>query len=129
MTFPRSPLCLISILSFASVAGGPALADTAVLSPVRDNTLYEDSAGSFSNGAGDYLFAGSTARGSIRRALLAFETQQRGLGFSMVELLSSCPTNWKVTPNEALKFVGEQMLPVFPLGDYKKIPELAELKV
>lgn len=60
---------------------------------------------------------------------LAFETQQRGLGFSMVELLSSCPTNWKVTPNEALKFVGEQMVPVFPLGDYKVISEIAELKV
>ena len=60
---------------------------------------------------------------------LAFETQARGLGFSMVELLSSCPTNWKVSPNEALKFVGEQMVPVFPLGDHKIIPEVAEIKV
>jgi 2-oxoglutarate ferredoxin oxidoreductase subunit beta len=60
---------------------------------------------------------------------LAFETQVRGLGFSMVELLSSCPTNWRVSPNEALKFVGEQMVPVFPLGDYKVNPEIAELKV
>jgi 2-oxoglutarate ferredoxin oxidoreductase subunit beta len=68
-------------------------------------------------------------RKSKKAIRLAFETQQRGLGFSMVELLSSCPTNWKVTPNEALKFVGEQMVPVFPLGDYKKIPEIAELKV
>lgn len=60
---------------------------------------------------------------------LAFETQERGLGFSMVELLSSCPTNWKVTPNEALKFIEEQMVPVFPLGDYKVNPEIAGLKV
>lgn len=60
---------------------------------------------------------------------LAFETQVRGLGFSMVELLSSCPTNWKLSPNEALKFVGEQMVPVFPLGDYKVNPEIARLKV
>lgn len=68
-------------------------------------------------------------RKSKKAIRLAFETQQRGLGFSMVELLSSCPTNWKVTPNEALKFVGEQMVPVFPLGDYKVIPEIAELRV
>ena len=60
---------------------------------------------------------------------LAFETQERNLGFSMVELLSSCPTNWKLTPNEALKFVGEHMVPVFPLGDYKVNPEIADLKV
>jgi 2-oxoglutarate ferredoxin oxidoreductase subunit beta len=68
-------------------------------------------------------------RKSKKAIRLAFETQQRGLGFSMVELLSSCPTNWKVTPNQALKFVGEHMVPVFPLGDYKVIPEIAELKV
>ena len=60
---------------------------------------------------------------------LAFETQQRGLGFSMVELLSSCPTNWKLSPSEALKFVGEHMVPVFPIGDYKVISEVADLKV
>ena len=60
---------------------------------------------------------------------LAFETQERGLGFSMVELLSSCPTNWKITPNEALDFIEEYMVPVFPLGDYKVHPEIGNLKV
>jgi 2-oxoglutarate ferredoxin oxidoreductase subunit beta len=60
---------------------------------------------------------------------LAFETQQRGLGFSMVELLSSCPTNWKMGSQEALEFVAEQMTPVFPLGDYKVNPALESLKV
>lgn len=68
-------------------------------------------------------------RKSKKAIRLAFETQQRGLGFSMVELLSSCPTNWKLTPNEALKFVEEHMVPVFPLGDYKVIPDIAALKV
>jgi 2-oxoglutarate ferredoxin oxidoreductase subunit beta len=60
---------------------------------------------------------------------LAFETQQRGLGFSMVELLSSCPTNWKLGPQEALDFIAEKMIPVFPLGDYKVHPALEDLKV
>ena len=60
---------------------------------------------------------------------MAFETQQRGMGFSLVELLSTCPTNWKVTPHEALDFVKEQMMPVYPLDDFKVHPELAKLKV
>jgi 2-oxoglutarate ferredoxin oxidoreductase subunit beta len=60
---------------------------------------------------------------------LAFEAQERGLGFSMVELLSSCPTNWKMSPQEALDFVGEQMVPVYPLGDYKVTQALKNLRV
>ncbi len=50
---------------------------------------------------------------------LAFETQVHGLGFSMVELLSTCPTNWNMTPVESLKFVEDKMVAYFPLGDYK----------
>ena len=68
-------------------------------------------------------------RQSKKAIRLAFETQQRGLGFSMVELLSSCPTNWKVTPNQALEFIAEKMIPAFPLGDYKVTGELAGLRV
>jgi 2-oxoglutarate ferredoxin oxidoreductase subunit beta len=60
---------------------------------------------------------------------LAFEAQQHHLGFSMVELLSSCPTNWKIDPPRALQFIEEQMIPYFPLGDYKVNPEIAGLKV
>ena len=49
----------------------------------------------------------------------AFEAQMLGLGFSIVELLSSCPTNWKMTPLEAAHWVRDEMVPVYPLGDYK----------
>ncbi len=59
---------------------------------------------------------------------MAFETQRAGLGLSFVELLSSCPTNWKVTPLEALKFIEQHMIPAFPPGDYKILPAVAELK-
>jgi 2-oxoglutarate/2-oxoacid ferredoxin oxidoreductase subunit beta len=59
----------------------------------------------------------------------AFEAQVRGLGFSMVELLSTCPTNWGITPIESLKWVEEHMIPVFPLGDYKISSSVAEIKV
>jgi 2-oxoglutarate ferredoxin oxidoreductase subunit beta len=66
------------------------------------------------------------AKKAIRKA---FETQERGMGFAMVELLSTCPTNWKMTPEEALKFVEDQMVPVYPLDDFKVNPELAKLKI
>lgn len=56
------------------------------------------------------------AKKAIRQA---FEVQRMGIGFSMVELLSSCPTNWGIPPYEALKWIEEHMIPVFPLGDYK----------
>jgi 2-oxoglutarate ferredoxin oxidoreductase subunit beta len=59
---------------------------------------------------------------------MAFETQKRGLGFSMVELLSSCPTNWNMTPADALRWVEEKMVPVFPLNDFKISPALTGLK-
>jgi 2-oxoglutarate ferredoxin oxidoreductase subunit beta len=59
---------------------------------------------------------------------MAFETQKRGLGFSMVELLSSCPTNWNMTPTDALRWVEEKMVPVYPLNDFKVSPALAGLK-
>ena len=59
----------------------------------------------------------------------AFEAQQRGLGLSMVELLSTCPTNWGISPLESLRWVEEHMLPFYPLGDYKVSPTLAGLRV
>ena len=46
----------------------------------------------------------------------AFEMQMQGAGFTFVEVLSSCPTNWGKTPLEAAEWVREQMVPVFPLG-------------
>jgi 2-oxoglutarate ferredoxin oxidoreductase subunit beta len=60
---------------------------------------------------------------------LAFEAQVRGLGFSLVELLSTCPTNWGLTPLEALRWVEERMVPVFPVEDFKVSPMLSELRI
>ena len=55
---------------------------------------------------------------------IAFEAQIQGLGFSIVELLSSCPTNWGMTPSKALSWIREEMIPVFPVGDFQVAPEL-----
>mgnify|MGYP001519161693 FL=1 len=46
----------------------------------------------------------------------AFEVQEKGLGFSFVEFLSTCPTNWGMTPADAMKWVDEKMIPYYPLG-------------
>ncbi len=51
----------------------------------------------------------------------AFETQKKGLGFSLVEVLSTCPTNWGLDPIESLTWVKENMIPVYPLGVYKDV--------
>jgi 2-oxoglutarate ferredoxin oxidoreductase subunit beta len=67
-----------------------------------------------------------TAKKAIRTA---FEVQARGLGFSMVELLSTCPSNWNLTPVESLKWLEEHMLPFYPLGDYKISPAVTAAKI
>jgi len=55
-----------------------------------------------------------------RKAMLkAFTAQIEGKGFSLVEVLSTCPTNWGMTPVEALKWVETAMMPVFPLGVFR----------
>jgi len=53
----------------------------------------------------------------------AFECQLRGDGFSIVEVLSTCPTNWGIAPVESLKWLEENMIPYYPLGNYRKSEE------
>lgn len=70
---------------------------------------------------------------SIRQAKkairTAFETQLRGLGFSMVEMLSICPTNWGMSPLQSVKWLQEHMIPYYPLGDYKVTPAVAQMHI
>jgi len=75
------------------------------------------------------LHDAANVRKSKKALRLAFEAQQRGLGFSMVELLSSCPTNWGITPTESLTFIKDHMIPAYPLGDFKVAETLKGLKV
>lgn len=68
-------------------------------------------------------------RKSKKAIRTAFETQRNGLGFSLVELLSTCPTNWGMTPLESMQWIEDRMLPVFPIGDYKVSEAVAQLKI
>jgi 2-oxoglutarate ferredoxin oxidoreductase subunit beta len=66
---------------------------------------------------------------SCKKAIkIAFQTQLAGLGFSLVEVLSTCSTNWGMSPIEALKWLEENMIPYYPLGDYKVIDEVKALE-
>ncbi len=49
----------------------------------------------------------------------AFQNQIDGKGYSLVEVLSMCPTDWKLPPNKAVDFVNNEMKKVFPLGVFK----------
>ncbi len=56
------------------------------------------------------------AKKAVRKA---FEYQLEGRGFTLVEVLSTCPTNWGMTPGEATIWLKENLLPYYPLGVYK----------
>lgn len=58
------------------------------------------------------------AKKAIRKA---FECQMAGKGFSMIEVLSTCPTNWGLSPVESMKWLEENMIPYYPLGVFKEV--------
>jgi 2-oxoglutarate ferredoxin oxidoreductase subunit beta len=58
----------------------------------------------------------NNAKKAIKKA---FQNQIDGKGFSLVEVLSTCPTNWGMTPAKALQWIDEKMIPYYPLGVYK----------
>ena len=58
----------------------------------------------------------NNAKKAIKKA---FQNQIDGKGFSLVEVLSTCPTNWGMTPQKALQWIDEKMIPYYPLGVYK----------
>ena len=57
----------------------------------------------------------------------AFRVQIARLGYSLVEVLSNCPTNWGMTPPESLNFIEDTMVPYYPLGDFRVKPEVEAL--
>lgn len=65
---------------------------------------------------------------NIRKAKKAikkcFQVQLDGLGFGIVEVLSTCPTNWGLTPVESLAWLKENMIPYYPLGNFKSPEEV-----
>jgi 2-oxoglutarate ferredoxin oxidoreductase subunit beta len=63
------------------------------------------------------------AKAAIKKA---FTVQLRGLGFAMVEVLSTCPTNWGLSPVESIKWLNENMKKEYPLGVF--VDKVGDLK-
>jgi 2-oxoglutarate/2-oxoacid ferredoxin oxidoreductase subunit beta len=68
-----------------------------------------------------------TIRLAKKAVVTALKTQMAGLGLSLVEFLSSCPTNWHMSPLDALVYIRDTMEPYFPLGDFKVIDPIKDL--
>ena len=62
----------------------------------------------------------SNLRKAKKAILKAFEMQIKGIGFSFVEIVSSCPTNWGLSPIEANKRIEDEIIPYYPLGIFKE---------
>ena len=58
-----------------------------------------------------------SAKKAIKKA---FQMQIDNMGFSFVEVLSTCPTNWRMTPKESVARVDDELIPYFPLGVFKE---------
>ena len=65
------------------------------------------------------------AKAAIKKA---FQMQLEGKGFSLVEVVSTCPTNWGMSPQESFQWMRDNMLPKYPLGVYKDITKEEEAK-
>ena len=57
----------------------------------------------------------------------AFQVQKAGLGFSFVSILSTCPTNWGLSPVDSIKWLQQNMLPVYQMGELKVSEEVEAL--
>jgi|YNPNPStandDraft_1061719.scaffolds.fasta_scaffold17177_5 2-oxoglutarate ferredoxin oxidoreductase subunit beta len=73
------------------------------------------------------VYDARTIRQAKKAVVTALRAQLAGLGLSMVEFLSSCPTNWHLSPAEALAWIRDAMVPYFPLGDFKVADALKEM--
>ena len=66
----------------------------------------------------------AVAKKAIKKA---FKVQQAGLGFALVSVLSTCPTNWNMSPADSLKWLKENMMPVYKMGELKVAEEVKSL--
>ncbi len=70
-----------------------------------------------------------TIKAAKKAIRTAFRVQMEGAGLSLVEFLSTCPVNWGLKPDEALIWLQQNMLPYYPLGDYKVADVVTKMKL
>ena len=62
----------------------------------------------------------TSIEGALRAIREAFSSQIKGEGFSIIEVLSACPTNWRCSPLEAVEYIGTKVIDTYPLGVIKE---------
>lgn len=105
----RSFLAILVVVAIPGFWCRTSFADMAILTPAKDNTLYEDSLGSTSNGSGQYIFAGHTSSNLARRALLEFDLTGIPAG--------STVTRAVLTLSLSMSIAGDQLLSLHRVGD------------
>ncbi len=65
----------------------------------------------------------AAAKKAIKKA---FQIQQQGLGFALVSILSTCPTNWGLSPVDSLEWLRQNMMPVYQMGELKTPEEVTK---
>jgi 2-oxoglutarate ferredoxin oxidoreductase subunit beta len=73
------------------------------------------------------VYDARTIRHAKKAVVTALKTQLAGLGLSMVEFLSNCPTNWHMSPPDSLAWIRDTMVPYYPLGDFKVADEVLKV--
>ncbi len=73
------------------------------------------------------VYDARTIRQAKKAVVTALKTQLAGLGLSMIEFLSNCPTNWHMSPPDSLTWIRDNMVPYFPLGDFKVVDAVKAL--
>jgi len=73
------------------------------------------------------VYDARTIRQAKKAIITALKAQLAGLGLSMVEFLSNCPTNWHMSPPDSLAWIRDSMVPYYPLGDFKVADEVLKV--
>ncbi len=74
------------------------------------------------------VYDARTIRQAKKAVVTALKAQLAGLGLSMIEFLSNCPTNWHMSPPDSLTWIRDNMVPYFPLGDFKIVDAVKALE-
>ena len=109
-----APTSLIGQKTTTSVEGRAPLRISEMLATI-DGAVYVERVS---------LHSPAEVRKAKKAIRTAFEVQEKKLGFAFVEFLSTCPTNWGLSPVAALDFIKDKMIPYYPVKNFKSVEEV-----
>lgn len=91
-----------ALITWSVFSPSVAVADVVTLAPLKDNTLFQNDAGTISNGQGSYLYSGMTAIGGLRRGLMAFDLSSIPAGSTITDVRFSIRVSRTITASERI---------------------------